>query len=99
MVNNSRMEEIKRSNELAWSEGHDNLAETMENLNKLREEHARDLEMMYDMHARDYEREALDRYLSRDDTQYLAKAENNPVLVKSYSKLDVRVWAVLCFVL
>jgi hypothetical protein len=79
------MEEIKRSNESPAT-----LASATEKLKELREQHVRDLTMMYDMHAGAYEQEALDRYLSRDDAQYLAVGENNPVLVEGYAKLDVR---------
>jgi hypothetical protein len=90
------MEEIKKLCEGRSSESRDDLAESMDKLSKLREEHDRDLANMYDLHAVEYEQEMLDRYLSRDDTQYLSKAENNPVLLKSYSRLEVRVSRFFC---
>jgi predicted outer membrane protein len=67
----------------------DTLSSTKDRLQDLRKAHSRELEDIYDAHAHDYHREALDRYLAKDDTQYLVKGENNPALVGSYTKLDV----------
>jgi len=54
----------------------------------MRTAHSKELEDIYDSHTQDYHREALDRYLTKDDTQYLAKGENNPLAVASYTQLD-----------
>jgi predicted outer membrane protein len=66
------------------------LSATKDRLKDLRKAHSKELEDIYDAHAQEYHREALDRYFAKDDTQYLVKGENNPVAVGSYTKLSVR---------
>jgi hypothetical protein len=65
------------------------LAGVKERIAALQEQHNADLERMYAWHAAEYLQEAKDQYLSKDESLYLAKGENNPALVASYEKLEV----------
>jgi len=59
-------------------------------INELRKQHLDDLDRLYESQAQDYLQEAMDKYLSKDDSQFLVKGENNLTAKLSYAKLDVR---------
>jgi hypothetical protein len=61
-----------------------------ERISDLQKHHSDDLERLYESQAQDYLQEARDRYVAKDDTQYLVKGENNSTAKASYGRLDVR---------
>lgn len=69
----------------------DDLSNLKERMNELKQQHLDDLQRMYASHAEDYFDDAMDRYLAKDDLQYLVQGENNPVAIASYAKLDVSI--------
>ncbi|KAF8877909.1 hypothetical protein BD779DRAFT_1556259 [Infundibulicybe gibba] len=54
----------------------------------LQAQHSSDLQRLYTAHAEEYLDDAREKYLSRDDSQYLVPGENNPSTLASYKKLD-----------
>lgn len=58
-------------------------------LAELQKQHLIDLQRLYDVHAGEYHDEAMDRYLSKDDSQYLVQGERDPEYIQIYAKLDV----------
>ncbi|GLB43315.1 hypothetical protein LshimejAT787_1302160 [Lyophyllum shimeji] len=65
----------------------DTAARIKERITDLEKQHLSDLQRLYLWHAEEYLDEALDRYLSKDDLQYLAEGENNLMLEESYAQL------------
>ncbi|KAF8074644.1 hypothetical protein FPV67DRAFT_1474339 [Lyophyllum atratum] len=55
---------------------------------ELQKQHLSDLQRLYAWHAEEYLDQALDRYLSKDDLQYLAEGEDDPMLKQGYAQLD-----------
>jgi hypothetical protein len=60
----------------------------------LQKQHLDDLEQLYEAQAQDYLQEAMDRYHSKDDSQFLMRGENNYLAKSSYAKLDVRMFMI-----
>lgn len=58
-------------------------------IKKCKQQHLDDLQRLYSAHAAEYHEEVLHRHFSKDETQYLASGENNPVAIASYEKLGV----------
>ncbi|KAG5642109.1 hypothetical protein DXG03_003608 [Asterophora parasitica] len=54
----------------------------------LHEQHISDMQRLYTWHAEEYHDEAFNHYLAKDDLQYPADGENNPVLKESYAELE-----------
>src|ERR1700722_2398716 len=73
----------------------DELQRVKERIKALEKGHSDDLERLYISQGRDYLQEALDRYMSKDDTQYLVKGENNLDAKESYGRLDVSLIEIL----
>jgi hypothetical protein len=69
----------------------DSVASVKERIKDVEKSHCDDLERLYHSQAAAYLEEAMDRYLAKDDLQYLVKGENNPTAVSSYAKLDVKI--------
>ena len=67
----------------------DDLANLKERIKDLQRQHCDDLDRLYHWQAEGYLGEAMDKYLAKDDLQYLVEGENNPTSVSSYAKLDV----------
>lgn len=66
----------------------DNITNVKERIKDLEKKHCNDLERLYQWQAQDYQNEAEDMRVAKDDSQYLVQGENNPTIVSSYAKLD-----------
>ncbi|PFH53217.1 hypothetical protein AMATHDRAFT_1297 [Amanita thiersii Skay4041] len=57
-------------------------------IKEVKGQHLEDLQRLYAAHAAEYHEEMMDRYRSKDETQYPARGENNTTVIASYDELE-----------
>ena len=62
---------------------------------EVKSQYADDLAALQRLQGEEHYEDALDRFTSKDETQYLVPSENNPTAIASYKAMEVCIWGLL----